>query len=265
MTRPTSQSSPTLWADSDLECNPHTTSDKGDRVQRMFTAIARSYDLNNRVHSFGRDQAWRRRVVKQCRVKSTDDVLDVACGTGDLSLAFAQEGPASVTGLDFTEAMLEVAREKQQRHQPEAKRPMTGNPVPVHFVQGDAMALPFEHASFDVASIAFGIRNVSDPAAALAEFHRVLRPGGRLAILEFSQPKNPLIRFCNNVYCSRIMPITATLLAKDRSGAYRYLPRSVQTFLDSEQLRQAMTDAGFSRITQSRLTFGVCTVTLGFR
>src|SRR5262245_36566837 len=154
----------------------------------MFAAIARSYDLNNRVHSLGRDQAWRRKAVRLCVVKSSDRVLDVACGTGDLTNAFAESGVASVTGLDFTEEMLEIAQRKSVR-----REDASGGRVP-QYVQGDAMNLPFESASFDVVSIAFGIRNVADPAQALREFRRVLGPGGRLVVLEFSRPRNPLIR-----------------------------------------------------------------------
>lgn len=254
MTRPAPTTSTPVWADGDLRQNPHAAADKDQRVQRMFTAIAGKYDLNNRVHSFGRDQAWRKAVVRMCRIQPTDHVLDVACGTGDLSLAFTKAGPAAVTGLDFTAAMLAIANEKA-----------AAAATPINFVQGDAMALPFDDGSFDVLSIAFGIRNVSNPDAAFSEFYRVLRPGGRVAVLEFSQPRNSVIRFFNNLYCNRIMPITASLLARDRSGAYRYLPRSVETFLKADQLAEALSRAGFGNIVQRPMTFGVCTATLGIR
>ena len=258
MTHRPSSTSATIWAEGDLRQNPHHTPDKGDRVRRMFTAIARSYDLNNRVHSFGRDQAWRRAVVNRCNVQPHEHVLDVACGTGDLAEAFAKAGPASVTGLDFTEAMLAIARDKAQRLDQQRDQRLT-------YVQGDAMNLPFADGSYDVLSIAFGIRNVSDPAAAFAEFHRVLRPGGRVAVLEFSQPRNGLIRFFNSLYCNRIMPVTASLLAWDRSGAYRYLPRSVETFLAADELAAALERAGFVDIAQHPMTFGVCTITMAVR
>lgn len=220
----------------------------------MFSAIAGSYDLNNRLHSLGRDQAWRRTAVKLCNVQPADDVLDVACGTGDLAMAFARAQPHSVTGVDFSDRMLNRAHAKLQRER-EA-------PMKIDYQTADAMDLPFEDRSFDIVSIAFGLRNVAEPPVALAEFRRVLRAGGRLVVLEFSEPRQPLLRWCSNVYCRRIMPITATLIARDRTGAYRYLPKSVETFASPEQLDRELRDAGFNRIEQHPLTFGICTATI---
>ena len=155
----------------------------------MFAAIARSYDLNNRLHSFGRDQAWRKAAVKLANVRAGEEVVDCACGTGDLTLAFAKTNAKRVVGTDFTQEMLDIAGTKL--------RDASGR---VTFQQADAMNLPFDDGSFDVVSIAFGIRNVADPSKAIAEFHRVLRPGGRVVILEFDEPRNPLIRFGNDLY-----------------------------------------------------------------
>jgi demethylmenaquinone methyltransferase/2-methoxy-6-polyprenyl-1,4-benzoquinol methylase len=251
MTRPTSSSSECVWTATDLADDPHAHEEKAARVQRMFGAIAGRYDLNNRLHSLGRDQAWRRHAVRLAEVGASDHVLDVACGTGDLTEAFAAARPAAVTGLDFTAPMLDIAREKAQRR----RRP--GAPKP-EYVQGDAMALPYDDARFDVVSIAFGIRNVTDPDRALAEFFRVLRPGGRLVILEFSRPRPRVLRWLNDLYCARIMPVTATWIAGDRSGAYRYLPRSVDAFMDRDVLANLMGDAGFGRVAQHPMTFGIC-------
>lgn len=255
MTQRKTSSSKIVWSASDLQNSPHETADKADRVEQMFAAIAHSYDLNNRVHSLWRDQAWRRKAVKLSQIKATDDVLDVACGTGDLAEAFAAGGANSVVGLDFTAKMLQIARLKADKPRRRGVKPS--------YIQGDAMDLPFDDAQFDIVSIAFGIRNVTDPAKALAEFRRVLRPGGRLIILEFSQPSNPLLRFLNNLYCNHIMPISATLLSGDRSGAYRYLPKSIATFADLNQLSVMMTDSGFTDIKQHPMTFGVCAGSLG--
>jgi demethylmenaquinone methyltransferase/2-methoxy-6-polyprenyl-1,4-benzoquinol methylase len=250
-------SSQVVWSATDLAAGPHRAADKDERVQRMFAAIAHSYDLNNRVHSLWRDQAWRRRAVSMCRVGPTDHVLDAACGTGDLAEAFAAAGAARVRGVDFTAEMLEVASRKAAHVRRGNRR------AAPQYVLGDIMALPFADASFDIVSIAFGIRNVSDPPRALAEFRRVMRAGGRLIILEFSQPANRFLRLVNDLYCGHIMPLTATLLAGDRTGAYRYLPRSVATFADRQQLAAMMKDAGFAGITQHPMTFGVCVAYLG--
>ena len=225
----------------------------------MFASIAGRYDLNNRLHSLWRDQAWRRFAVKLSEVKPGDRVLDVACGTGDLAEAFADAKPASVTGVDFTSEMLQLAEQKAAR-----KRRKPGVPKPA-YVQGDAMKLPFGDGSFEVVSIAFGIRNVSDPAVALCECARVLTSGGRLVILEFSEPRNAIVRFFNRIYCRGIMPVTATLIARDRSGAYKYLPRSVATFLEPAELARQIEAAGFVNVERKPLTLGVCTCYRGVR
>ncbi len=265
-TTPTKESSPgpsptgAAWTAKEL-ADPHARADKADRVRSMFAAIARSYDLNNRVHSLGRDQAWRREAVKAASVQPGDEVLDCACGTGDLTLAFAKTPAKSVIGLDFTAEMLERARQKTDRADTPGRVP---GPM-VRYLQGDAQNLPFEDRSFDVLSIAFGIRNVQDPARALREFHRVLRPGGRLVVLEFDRPKLAPIRWCNDFYCGWVMPRTATLLSRDRSGAYKYLPKSVGAFMTSAELAAAIEDAGFGPVSQRRMTFGVCVRSLATR
>lgn len=221
-------------------------------MRRMFAAIADSYDLNNRVHSLGRDQAWRRMAVRMCDVQPGDVVLDVACGTGDLTLAFADAGPARVLGLDFTHEMMRVGQAKRDH-----RAARGGSDVPIAFADGDALRLPVADASVDVVSIAFGIRNVADPARACAEFARVLRPGGRLMILEFSLPRLAPLRWAYHLYFHHVLPRTATWIARDRSGAYRYLPQSVETFIDKPAMIDLMTRAGFDDIRTRSLTFGI--------
>ena len=241
--------------------DPHAVADKRGRVQQMFAAIAPSYDLNNRLHSLGVDQFWRRRAVTLAAPKATDAVVDVACGTGDLTLKFAARlrslpvtgSPGRVTGIDFTFEMLPIAARK-----------LAHDPL-VRFVNGDAQSLPLPDASADVISIAFGIRNVVDPAVAIREFHRVLRPGGRLIILEFSLPGNPILRGLYNFYFRKVLPRTATFISGDKSGAYKYLPESVNTFVGREQMVRMMEDAGFGRVEQFPMTFGVCVCYRGFK
>jgi len=218
----------------------------------MFAAIARSYDLNNRVHSFGLDQRWRRVAVRSAAPEPGDRVLDAACGTGDLTELLARSGAVQVVGLDFTQPMLDLAEHKRRR------LPSVISSR-VRYLQGDAQALPFDDAQFDAVTIAFGIRNVQAPEVALGEFARVLKPGGRLAVLEFDRPRLAPIRWANAVYSGWIMPRTASLLSRDRSGAYRYLPRSIDTFLSREKLIEMVGASGFSDVSACPLTFGICT------
>ena len=256
----THPSSP-AWDDALLR-NPHTVSDKRRRVQKMFAAIAPSYDLNNRLHSLWMDQWWRRRAVRMAELQSGDRVVDVACGTGDLTLAFidglsrdsAPPGPGQVIGIDFTLEMLPIARQKTQARELSAR-----------FVNGDAQALPLPDACCDVVSIAFGIRNVADPAVALREFYRVLRPGGRLIVLEFSLPTNLLLRGLYNFYFRKVLPLTATLISGDKTGAYKYLPESVNTFIGREQMMGMMEAAGFTKVEQRPMTFCVCVAYRGVK
>jgi demethylmenaquinone methyltransferase/2-methoxy-6-polyprenyl-1,4-benzoquinol methylase len=244
----------TVWSDA-LLSNPHIVTDKRSRVQKMFAAIAPSYDLCNRLHSLWMDQAWRRKAVKIAQLKPTDAVVDVACGTGDLTLKFAAQlarlsndariKPGQVIGIDFTYEMLPIARRKS-------------SDIPIVYLNGDAQSLPLSGSSVDVVSIAFGIRNVADPAAAIREFHRILRPQGRVIILEFSLPTNAILRGLYNFYFRQILPRSATWISGDRTGAYKYLPQSVNTFIDRQTMAELLQSNGFAEVTQRAMTFGVC-------
>ncbi len=224
----------------------------------MFSAIARSYDLNNRLHSMWQDQRWRRLAVRAASVTPGDVVADIACGTGDLTEAFAKTEASQIMGLDFTPAMLEIAEHKRQTRK-------VPNPDRISYAEADAQDLPLESDSVDCLSIAFGIRNVKDPLIALSEFSRVLRPGGRLVILEFDRPKFALVRWFNDFYCGQIMPRTATLISRDKSGAYRYLPKSVGKFMSSAELEGAMRRAGFDQVRSRGLSMGICRLYTGVR
>jgi demethylmenaquinone methyltransferase / 2-methoxy-6-polyprenyl-1,4-benzoquinol methylase len=247
------------WDDQLLR-DPHAVADKRSRVQRMFAAIAPSYDLNNRLHSLWQDQRWRRRAVKLAELQWGEDVVDVACGTGDLTIAFAKEAfhqfrasrlAGRIVGIDFTLPMLPKAVAKAARKETEAKTACS-------FINGDAQALPLGNACADVVSIAFGIRNVQDPAAALKEFYRVLRPNGRVIVLEFSLPTNRFLRAMYNFYFRHVLPRTATWISGDKTGAYKYLPESVCTFIGRDEMMRMMRDAGFADVQQFPMTFGVC-------
>ncbi|MEM1331112.1 MAG: ubiquinone/menaquinone biosynthesis methyltransferase [Planctomycetota bacterium] len=246
-----SDPAPPAWDDRELAADPHANQDKATKVRSMFAAIAGSYDLNNRVHSLWRDQAWRRLAVRTADVRAGDVVADIACGTGDLTEAFAKSPAERVLGIDYTHEMLDLAEQKRAR----LDRPRHDK---ITYIEGDAQRLPLGAESVDVLSIAFGIRNVQDPARALREFWRVLRPGGRLIILEFGTPSLPPLRWFNDFYCGWVMPRTATLISGDRSGAYRYLPKSVGSFWERDRMLSELESAGFTDRAARSLTLGIC-------
>ncbi|MCB9851045.1 MAG: bifunctional demethylmenaquinone methyltransferase/2-methoxy-6-polyprenyl-1,4-benzoquinol methylase UbiE [Phycisphaerales bacterium] len=239
-----------VWDEQRL-ASVHEQHDKARRVRNMFDAIAPTYERINRIFSGGRDRAWRKRTVAAARVRPGDRILDIACGTGDLLRTFHDRAPQAerYVGVDFAHEMLQRA----------AARSRNGEA----WCEGDGLKLPFASQSFDVTSCAFGVRNYQDLDAGLREMHRVLRPGGRIAILEFTRPANPAIRVLHEFYSGKIMPAMATLMARDRSGAYRYLPRSVVSFLDAEELCGRLRAIGFSQVRAQPLTFGVVTIYTG--
>lgn len=226
--------------------------DEPESIQRMFGRIARWYDLNNRLHSLWLDQSWRRAAVRAAGLRRGEHVLDVACGTGDLAGAFRRAGAGRVVGVDFCEEMLRIARRKFAHSA-------------IEWVPGDAASLPAGEAEFDVVSIAFGLRNLADPPAALAEFRRVLRPGGRLVVLEFDRPRGAVLGRAIRFYLDRVMPRTAAAIARDRFGAYDYLHRSVEAFWTAEQLADAIRRAGFADVRMRRLTLGIAALHCGHR
>ncbi len=205
-------------------------------VQRMFDRIAPVYDAMNRVMTLGLDQRWRRATVRET-VRPGDYVLDACCGTGDLAVAAHEAGAAGVVGLDFSERMLERARRKA----PE-----------LEWVQGDVLALPFEDARFESAVVGFGVRNVEDLEAALKELRRVLRPGGRLGILEITTPRGWLAPFYR-LWFDRVVPLLGRLLPG--GDAYTYLPASVRRFPGPEELAELLGSCGFREV-QFRLFAG---------
>jgi demethylmenaquinone methyltransferase/2-methoxy-6-polyprenyl-1,4-benzoquinol methylase len=209
----------------------------------MFDRIAPVYDAMNRVMTAGLDRRWRRATVAAV-VSPGDRVLDVACGTGDLALEARRAG-ANVTGLDFSPAMLERAR---------AKAPE------LEWIQGDALALPFEDASFDAATVGFGVRNFDDLGAGLAELRRVLRPGGRLAVLEITQPRG-LLRVFYSVWFDRIVPLLGRVLPG--GAAYTYLPASVRRFPRADALAGLLEAAGFSAVEYRLFAGGIVALHTG--
>jgi demethylmenaquinone methyltransferase/2-methoxy-6-polyprenyl-1,4-benzoquinol methylase len=200
-----------------------------DAVRMMFDRIAPVYDAMNRLMTAGLDVRWRRRAARSV-VRPGDRVLDGACGTGDLALADAEAGAREVVGVDFSPRMLERARRKS----PE-----------IEWVEGDLLALPFADGSFDAATVGFGVRNVVELEQGLRELRRILRPGGRLAVLEITQPRGPLRPFFN-LWFDRIVPLIGRALPT--GGAYAYLPASVRRFPRAEELAQLLSRAGFDDV-----------------
>jgi len=199
-----------------------------DAVRSMFDRIAPVYDVMNRVMTIGLDVRWRR-LAAAAAVRHGDRVLDAACGTGDLAIADRKAGASHVTGLDFSERMLERARRKAQ----------------LEWVQGDLLALPFADAAFDAATVGFGVRNVADLELALRELRRVLRPGGRLAVLEITQPRG-LLRPFFSLWFDRIVPLLGKVLPG--GSAYTYLPASVKRFPNAERLAELLRECGFGAV-----------------
>jgi demethylmenaquinone methyltransferase / 2-methoxy-6-polyprenyl-1,4-benzoquinol methylase len=224
-----------VWDEGRLAA-PHAEQDKAVRVRRMFDAIAPTYELVNSMASAGRDQSWRREMVRLARPTRDDILLDIACGTGDVARTFAgaPQPPGRIIGVDFAGQMLRLA----------ADRPIDGG----LFAQADALRLPVADGSVSIVTCAFGIRNFQSLAVGLGEMARVLRSGGRVVLLEFSVPANRLLRHAYLVYFNRIMPWIATVISRDRTGAYRYLPRSVVSFPPRQIIRSALEAAGFGEV-----------------
>ncbi len=214
-------------------------------VREMFSAIAPQYDRLNGVLSCGVDRIWRRLVVRSLGPLVGRDVLDLCCGTGDLALGLAAVG-ARVTGTDFSQPMLPLARQKAA----------TRN-LGVQWIRGDALHLPIATDSFDVVTMAFGLRNVVRPAEAIQECARVLRPGGKLGILEFFDVQNPLLGPLFRVYFHHVLPRIARCFQPGSSVAYDYLPQSVAEFAPPQEVLGWMQQAGFGELSNRSLTGGI--------
>jgi len=228
----------------------------GGRVRGMFAEIAPRYDLVNRILSGGIDVWWRYVTVNRAPPPAAGAVLDVCTGTGDLALAYARKaGPSvRVVGSDFCRPMLDRGREKALARHPR-----------IEWVEADAMALPFPAAAFDVVTVAFGLRNIADTTKGLAEMARVCRPGGKLAILEFSLPRNVAIRGFYLWYFRNVLPRLGNAVARNSSDAYTYLNQSVEQFPSGAALATLVKQAGFDRVDVVPLTFGIATLYVATR
>jgi len=232
---------------------PYKDSKKGKKqqVEQMFDNISGNYDGLNRVISLGSDVSWRKKVVKWVGKTFPENILDIATGTGDLAIQFAEKTAASeIVGLDLSEGMLEVAR-KKIKNKPFANK--------IKFVKGDSEALPFENDSFDAITVSFGIRNFEDLEKGLSEILRVLKPEGIFVILETSVPRKFPFKQGYYFYTKNILPLVGRLFSKDKV-AYKYLSESASNFPFGEELNNILKKIGFKEVKNKPQTMGVATI-----
>lgn len=242
------------WDEESLR-EPHRDPQKGQRVVAMFNAIAPTYERVNALASLGQDARWRRRAVHMARPKAGDCIVDVCCGTGDMLRTFASKRnrkPGRLIGIDFAQEMLDRGVYDGVDPQPE-------------LTCGDALALPVSDATADVVSCAFGVRNFQRLGDGLREMARVLKPGGRAIILEFAPPRNALLGFVNRIYCNTVLPRLGAWVSGDSTGAYKYLPRSIETFETREAMEQHLRDAGFDAVESRGMNLGLVVAYVGTR
>jgi demethylmenaquinone methyltransferase / 2-methoxy-6-polyprenyl-1,4-benzoquinol methylase len=226
------------------------------RIRSMFGAIAPWYDTLNHILSLNVDRSWRRKTTRLVPPQSIDPILDVCTGSGDLALAYdrASGGAVPIVGIDFCHELLVRAIAKTRRKKADAR---------IRYVEGDAQHLPFADNQFQIVCVAFGLRNVTDTDRGLSEMVRVARPGGRVAVLEFSKPRHRLIRRPYLFFFRRVLPAIGQVLSRSPDSAYRYLPESVMQFPEYEELAAKMGSHGLSDVTFHPFTGGIATLYVG--
>lgn len=231
---------------------PYSDSDlsKKQQVEQMFDNISPKYDLLNRVLSMGIDVSWRKKVVKSVKASSPQTILDIATGTGDLAIQMAKSTDAKITGFDLSAGMLEVGRKKVKEEGFENR---------IEMIQGDAENMPFADNSFDCITVAFGIRNFENLEKGLNDIYRVLKPGGKFIILEFSQPESFPMKQLYGFYSKNILPLIGKKISKDQS-AYTYLPDSVKAFPYGENMKKILKNSNFVQPFDKKLTFGIASI-----
>lgn len=224
---------------------------KTEQVKEMFDSIAPAYDFMNRAMTFGIDKCWRAKAVKMIKVAKPQHILDVATGTGDLTIKLTREiTPSRVTGIDLSEGMINVGRKKVTE---------AGLSDRITLVAGDCLALPFDDNTFDCITVAYGVRNFEHLDRGYQEMLRVLRPGGMLCVLELSTPTSPIVKPLYKFYTRHIIPFVGRMVSKD-VRAYSYLPESIAAVPQGDDMLALMRNAGFNNCHFRPLTFGTCTI-----
>ncbi|MEP2670397.1 MAG: bifunctional demethylmenaquinone methyltransferase/2-methoxy-6-polyprenyl-1,4-benzoquinol methylase UbiE [Cyclobacteriaceae bacterium] len=229
------------------------TSAKKDQVAKMFDNISGNYDFLNHFLSLGIDIIWRKKAIKQLRSIAPKQILDVATGTGDFAIEALKLNPDKVVGVDISEGMLEVGRTKMKERKLDEK---------IELLYGDSENLPFEENKFDAVIVAFGVRNFENLENGLAEMLRVVRPGGKVVVLEFSKPRKFPFKQLYNFYFKFVLPKIGRWVSKD-SSAYTYLPESVQAFPDGEGFVKILNQLGYKNTSCKALTFGISSLYIG--
>jgi demethylmenaquinone methyltransferase/2-methoxy-6-polyprenyl-1,4-benzoquinol methylase len=227
-----------------------SSASKKEQVEGMFDSIASRYDLLNRLLSMGVDKGWRKKAIRSLKDIEPKQILDVATGTADLAIAALKLNPEKVTGVDLSAQMLEVGREKVAAKNLSEK---------IELVKGDSEHLLFTDNKFDAVTVAFGVRNFEHLQQGIDEMHRVLRPGGKIAILEFSKPKAFPFKQVYDFYFRYVLPMWGGLISKNKS-AYTYLPESVKHFPEGTEFVAYLNRAGFKEAKVNTLTFGICSL-----
>ena len=226
---------------------------KKETVRRMFDDISGKYDFLNHFFSFGIDHLWRKKLVRLLAPSKPLSILDVACGTGDLALSLARLRPQRIVGIDISEKMLEIGRQKISRK---------GQEPVIRLQQGDAEHIPFPDNTFDAVTVAFGVRNFDDLGLGLSEMRRVLKPGGCMLILEFSHPAAFPMKQLYGFYSHAVIPAVGRLISGSRT-AYTYLPQSVDAFPSGKDFLEILDQRGLARVNQISLTGGIASVYTG--
>lgn len=234
--------------------NPYNeTESKTEQVEEMFDSIAPAYDFMNTAMTFGLHRYWRNQALRSLKSLPYSDVLDVATGTGDVAFKIYESMlPDTITGIDLSSRMLDIARKKLQNMSEDARQS-------IRFMEGNCLEMPFADESFDIVTVAYGVRNFENLKKGYSEMLRVLRKGGTLCVIELSVPKNPLLRLAYNIYSHYLIPFIGKLISGD-SRAYSYLPESIAACPQREAMTEIMRNAGFAKTSYQSLTFGAVTI-----